>query len=1320
VIRHQPGAQALAQWSRGRLDLNLNALDRLPPADKAYGLLLGQALFRDDIRDAFVRAMSGAQGGDERLRVLLIVEADDLRDLHWEQLCAPLDRGWDYLLLNQQTPFSLYLPSQIERRFPPIGRRDLRALILVAGPEEVDGDYGLASFDVAATVNSLRRALGQIPCDVLARVEGANGPPRLDTLCKQIAARADAEAYTLLHLVCHGTYHQGTGETLLYFPEDEGLRPVQASTLIERLGRLRRLPHLTFLSTCESADPRAEAGLGGLGQRLVRELGTPAVVAMTDRISVNTAEALASAFFARLRESGEVDCALSAALVGLQGRYDVTVPALFGRLGGRPLFSDALDRPLTETEIGFGLEQMRALIEQRAPVLLPEVERQAATVQSTLGADPAALSAEARRERQAALAAANQLCSQALDLSFNALALGQAPPTYDGRCPFPGLLAFGARYVASGQKEQDDRAFFFGREALVDKLMGRLMAHGFLAVLGPSGCGKSSLVLAGLVPTLQERWPRLRAAYLQPGSEPLAQLEAALSGASSGDGRPNLIVVDQFEELFTLCRDEGKRQVFVDRLLTLSANAALVLTLRADFWGECAAYRALKDEMQAHQELVGPMDAAALRRAMERQADQVGLRFEAGLGEAILDDVEGEPGAMPLLQHALLLLWQRRHGRWLRWEEYRAIGGIQQAIAHTADEVYLGLAGQEQERMRDIFLRLTRLEDAPAGAEARDTRRRVGLAELVPAGSEPAETVTLVKRLADARLLVTSLNTASGQEEVEVAHEALIRHWPRLRDWLEEDRAELHLREGVREAAREWEASDRDEAYLVHRGGRLEDVEALRQQPRFALNELEQAYVEACVELRERERREKEEQQRRELEAARTLAAEQQLRAEEQAASASRMRRRAIVIGAVGIVALVLAALSVASTWDSIISNREYNEKASEASAKEHSHLMLAVEMAKVKLDEEPDLALLLGIQAYRTWPRLELRQALFQMLNHTSELSRFLHGHDAQVTSVAWSADGRQLASGSSDGTVIVWDLETDLPAHTLEGHTGEVTSVTWSADGQRLASGSSDETVIAWDLESEKPVEPRLEGHQSGVSSVAWSEDGQWLASGSADGTVIVWDLETGQPVEPRLEGHQSGVSSVAWSWDGRQLASGSQDGTVIVWDLETGQPDRRLKEHQSNVTSVAWSEGGLQLASGSQDGTVIVWDLETSQPAPVTLEGHTGEVTSVVRGGTFWTPWVAAGSSDETVIAWDLESEKPAHTLEGHIGAVTSVAWSADGRWLASGSEDNTVQVWPMDTIAEACQRAGRNLSRAEWASYFAGEEYQKTCEEWPEGE
>ena len=176
------------------------------------------------------------------------------------------------------------------------------------------------------------------------------------------------------------------------------------------------------------------------------------------------------------------------------------------------------------------------------------------------------------------------------------------------------------------------------------------------------------------------------------------------------DGRA-VLVVDQFEEVFTLCRDEAKRRAFFDRLLALARERRVVLTMRADFWGECAPYRTLKEAMQAHQELIGPMDAAELRRAMEQQAEEVGLRFEADLSNTILDEVRGEPGAMPLLQHALLELWKRRHGRWLRAEEYRALGGVQQAIARTAEDVYRQLSPTEQDRVRDIFVRLTRLDE---------------------------------------------------------------------------------------------------------------------------------------------------------------------------------------------------------------------------------------------------------------------------------------------------------------------------------------------------------------------------------------------------------------------------------------------------------------------------------------------------------------------------------------------------------------------------------------------------------------------------------
>jgi site-specific recombinase len=211
---------------------------------------------------------------------------------------------------------------------------------------------------------------------------------------------------------------------------------------------------------------------------------------------------------------------------------------------------------------------------------------------------------------------------------------------------------------------------------------------------------------------------------------------------------------------------------------------------------------------------------------------------------------------MPLLQHALLELWQRRHGRWLRAEEYRAIGGVQQAIAETAEKIYNRSSAEEQIRMRDIFVRLTRLDEGSTqDGEWRDTRQRVRFNELVPAGSDPAATRALVQRLADARLVVTSVNETTEQEQVEVAHEALIRHWPRLRQWLAEDRDMLRLRNSIREAAQEWEAGGKDDNLLVHRGGRLEEAEAWCGQPNFTLSGLEQRYLDASLALRHKQAR---------------------------------------------------------------------------------------------------------------------------------------------------------------------------------------------------------------------------------------------------------------------------------------------------------------------------------------------------------------------------------------------------------------------------------------------------------------------------------
>ncbi|MEZ4674009.1 MAG: CHAT domain-containing protein [Caldilineaceae bacterium] len=860
VIAEQIHPGLLPIRSEGRLLLDQIALlGAITPL--AYGILLGEALFQERIRDAFMRALAAS---DEDIRVLLFVETDDLRVLRWERLCAPFagrsGNAWDFLVLNQRTLFSLYLPSLTDRSYPPIGRRDLRALVLIACPAGLD-DYGLVDFDAAAAASQVQQALGGIPFDLLASpsagssvdtVVSAVGPASLDALCQQLIENQ----YTLVHVVCHGHYDRKSGETSLFLADnDDHLDRVTGTRLLERLGRLRGqrgLPHFAFLATCDSAAAEAEGALGGLAQRLVRELGMPAVIAMTEKVSIATAQLLTGSFYAHLQKHGEVDRALVEATNAIAERSDVTVPAIYSRLGGQPLFSQSLDRELTATEIAAGLDTLGALLTERAPVLETEFQLAADGWRRYLGHDRLSLTDAQIMEQREAQVTVEQIAEKALELSFKALCLGNAPPAYDARCPFRGLVAFGVA----------DHAFFFGRERLIEQVQQQLDGYPFLAILGPSGSGKSSLVLAGLIPALQKKTPMLPVHVMTPGANPLAALTAAeeqLGLREPEAVQPALLVVDQFEESFTLCTDATARQRFFQQLLALIEQAAtsavrgdqppllIMLTMRADFWGECASYPHLRDQLLAHQMLIGPMTGSELRAAMEQQAHTVGLRFEADLANTILDDVAGEPGAMPLLQHGLRELWQRRYGRWLPAAEYRAMGAIKRAIAGSAEAIYQGLFAADQERMRALLLRLTRLdEEALPGDTRRDTRRRVAVAELIPTADERPPIIALIQQLADARLLVTSRNVQTDQDEVEVAHEALIREWPRLQEWITADVEGLRLQRQVADAIAQWQANGEDPSFL-YRGRRLRAVQDwVRESPGF-LNAQEQAFVAAST-----------------------------------------------------------------------------------------------------------------------------------------------------------------------------------------------------------------------------------------------------------------------------------------------------------------------------------------------------------------------------------------------------------------------------------------------------------------------------------------
>src|SRR5918995_2382886 len=398
-------------------------------------------------------------------------------------------------------------------------------------------------------------------------------------------------------------------------------------------------------------------------------------------------------------------------------------------------------------------------------------------------------------------------------------------PPADVPCPYKGLVAF----------EPEDADLFFGREQLVEALAGRLEDAPFLAIVGASGSGKSSLVRAGVTPALQGRDGTLHAALFSPGKRPLAEL------AAGGDAR--LLVVDQFEEVFTLCRDEEERRAFIDALLAATEGGTrVVIALRADFYGHCAVYPRLAAALEDHQALVGPMSEEELRRAIERPAERAGLLLEPGLVEGILRDVVGQPGALPLLSHCLLETWKRRSGRMLTLIGYLQAGGVQGAIAKTAETVYREtLSADQQTLARNIFLRLTEL-----GEGTEDTRRRVAIAELTPRAEQRDDVDDVLRTLADARLVTI------GEGTVEVAHEALIRHWPSLRRWLDEDREGRLLHRRHTQAAQEWDPAGRDPA-LLYRGTRLAGAGDWASAHDSELNELEREFLSASrdTELRD-------------------------------------------------------------------------------------------------------------------------------------------------------------------------------------------------------------------------------------------------------------------------------------------------------------------------------------------------------------------------------------------------------------------------------------------------------------------------------------
>ncbi len=916
--------------------------------------------------------------------------------------------------------------------------------------------------------------------------------------------------------------------------------------------------------------------------------------------------------------------------------------------------------------------------------------------------------AEGRARRTAELAFANNAIQLRLGRLYGGATASSASAV---SCPYKGLASF----------DREDSALFFGRERLVGELAARTVGVGLLGVVGPSGSGKSSVVLAGLLPSLtarllpgSERWHQV---VIRPGEHPTQTLRAALENGSADRA---VLVVDQFEELFTLTTSEVERKKFADSLALAADDPernCVVVTIRADYYGHCAAYPQLAERLAANHVLVSPMTAEELHRVVELPARRVGLRVESSLADAIVAEVLEEPGALPLLSTTLVELWHAREAGWLRLESYERSGGVEGAVARLAEASFGQLQGEQREAARSILLRLSSEGDGGTAV-----RRRVPTSEF---DRTPAVDAVLT-RFTEDRLLTTS------EGAVEVAHEALIREWPRLRAWLEEDVQGRQIRRHITQAANHWEERQRDPAEL-YRGTRLSVTLEWAAGHGRELNQREQLFLAASREASDRE-------------------------AERQRRTNRRLRGLLAGVATFLIIALIAGSLALAQRSRA----RDAASRAELAATISLANSLGAQGLLQPRLDR----ALLLAREAVNLNLSDQTRSDLLATVMRSPQFVRELDFGDTgdRPQNVDLSPDARTLAVPFNNGFVDFFDSATLRLLGTVTGMAGAPVIF---AHQRRLAvgiaSGSRGDIQLMDTGTFTKarliPFDPNYEPYFVSGGGFGFSPDdrtllatfGATLTNTKADSVVDRYDVNTGRLISRTLVEHHlqlasmtsadgsrlvvvdtgatfvfdtqtmrvvqhvliAGSRSIALSSDGRTLALGEPDGAIRVIDLSAGRATLASGGNTKLVVGMAFTPDGARLITAGDDGLVVVWDMTRRPPTVLaTLHGHGGAVHGAATDGNT----VYTSSLDGTVFVWDLTGRQAlGHQFRAGLGDHISQQFSGlpqpyfglspDGRTLAAPEANGDIVLTDLSVVPFRQLRAIRATggTPVTWSSY-----------------